>query len=93
LEDFLGVSLDSFSASDNFKTLKISFYLDDKEFQHKMIPLDAVKALMTMEWRITRQGFDYGRVAKGSKEDTKNVEVLFFGRNIFVVSPVKSLLT
>lgn len=61
---------------EEFWTQHVSFYLDGKGFQHKMNPFESAKAPRAREWRTTKQGLDYGCVAKGSKEGTRNANFI-----------------
>ena len=61
---------------EEFWTHKVSFYLDGKGFQYKTNPLDTAKAPHAREWRTRKQGLDYGCVAKGSKEGTRNANFM-----------------
>ena len=61
---------------EEFWTRNISFYLDGKGFQYKTNPLDTAKAPQAREWRTVKQSLDYGCVAKGSKEGTRNANFM-----------------
>lgn len=56
----------------DFWTRQISIYVDGKGFQYKKNPKDMARAPKAREWRKKSEGLNYGCVAKGSKEGTRN---------------------